>query len=98
VPRPVGVRATRTAGGNVIVTWRTRFPARRMAFIAMGRRSRTAIPRFGPAFAFVPGMAHTRFTTTLRADRGQTIRWISVEAYSLEGARSPRAVLIPVGR
>ena len=98
VPAPLGVRATPTAGGNVIVTWHTAFPARRSAFLVLDQ-TRHNPQSFGPApaYRFVEGRSRTRVTPVLRAVRGQTIRQVRVEPYSLEGIRAPRGVDVPVG-
>jgi hypothetical protein len=98
LPAPVGVRATPTAGGNVIVTWHTRVPAQRAAFLVAGRPRRHQSPGYGPAYAVVEGRGHTQFSTTVRPAPGSKIRWVSVQAYSTERDRPLRAVLVPVSR
>ncbi len=81
VPRPIGLRARR-AGRNVIVTWRTRRPARRALFVVEGRRSRGADAVDEQSFAFVSGRGRSRFRAVLRPRSPAAVRWVNVDAYS----------------
>jgi hypothetical protein len=77
--RPVGLRARR-AGDDVIVTWRTAGPARRMSFLLSGHRRRDGTAprgRIQPS-AYRPGNGDRRFRARLR-DAGD-VRWVAVLA------------------
>jgi hypothetical protein len=72
VPTPLGVRARRS-GDDLIVSWHTAFPARRVTFAAFayGRTSGR------PAYADVKGRGRTRFRIRLRGARAATAVYVT---------------------
>jgi len=75
--QPSAVRARR-AGDDVIVTWRTAGPARRMTFVASTSRSRRAMPGLAAPTAQRRGRGRRSFELILR-DAGHA-RWVQLVA------------------
>jgi hypothetical protein len=95
---PLDVRARR-AGEDVIVTWRTAGPARRMGFAAWGRRTRgKSFPRGREILPFEArsGRGDRRFRLRL-GDAGD-LRWVVLLAYSREPPVRLERIVVRVGR
>jgi hypothetical protein len=93
--RPFDVRARR-AGDDVLLRWRTPGPARRMSFIAFGRRTRGK--RF-PARELAPlawrnGRGDRRFRLRLRGAR--RARWVVLLASSDDPPTRSARIVVPV--
>jgi hypothetical protein len=95
VPRLLDVRAVRR-GDTIVVRWRTEFPARRTSFGVFGQRGRVLGPdtfEDFSAFGSARGRGRTQFRVRLRPNRPARIRWVTVFAYSFDGARGHRTVV-----
>lgn len=89
---PIAVRARRTTGRRVVVTWRTAVPARRIQYLVQGR----PVGRRGfepDRLAFREGRGRSSFRVVLKLPRS-TPR-VAVVAYSLDTA-GRRTVIVPI--
>jgi hypothetical protein len=93
LPRIVGVTARRH-GRRVVVHWQTDRPARRVGFAVFGRERRTQGDP--PAAKYRRGRGRTRFRTTLNAERGVRIRWVTVFAVAVDPPNPRRKVSVRV--
>jgi hypothetical protein len=96
VPEPVDVR-TRRAGGDVIVSWRTAFPARRTQFAVYGTNQGRPRSPTDVTFATVAGRGRTSFRVRLRHKPGLRVNRVTVTAFSTEFGGRPKDVVVRVG-
>jgi hypothetical protein len=89
---------TRREGGDVVVTWRTEFPARRTRFVVTGTERRRLRYPDDIAYASADGRQRTSFRVRLPHRRGLRVNWVTVTAASTEYGGRPRDVVVPVAR
>jgi hypothetical protein len=97
VPEPVDVRGRRS-GDEIIVTWRTPFPARRTGFAVYGHTRRGDESPSATESAVVNGKGRQRFHARLRIRPGRNARYVSVEASSSEFSRQRHKATVAVRR
>ena len=95
IPEPVDVRARRS-GDEILVSWRTPFPARRTGFGVYGHIRRGDEAPSATGLASVEGKGRTRFHARLRTRPGRRARYVSVEAYSTEYSRQQHRATVLV--
>jgi hypothetical protein len=95
VPALLDVRARRS-GRAIVVTWHTARPVGRAYFVVEGRRSRTRPANDPELFGSVYGEGETSFEVRLTPRGPASVHWVVVRAVSIDGARVPRRVVVPV--
>ena len=95
VPEPVGVDARRE-GNEVVVSWRTDFPARRTSFTVFGLNGRGEEAGVAAEPGFVEGKGRTRFRVRLPILRGRRVRYVTVHASSTEYSREQHTAVVAV--
>ena len=96
-PRPRDVRARRE-GQSIVVTWRTRRPARKVSFVVDGRRRRSQPARAVHLFDSVEGRGRTRFRARIELKPGDRVRFVAVTASGNVLPSVQRTVVVPVRR
>jgi hypothetical protein len=93
--RPLDVRARR-AGDDVVVTWRTAGPARRVSYVVFGSPTRRIRPRGGnlPPSAWRDGRGERRFRVRLRA--APRARWAILLAAAKDRPRRNARIVVPI--
>jgi hypothetical protein len=89
------VRVTRR-GAAIVVSRRTARRARRAYFLVEARTRRDRRVRDHRALGYENGAGRRRFKVRLRPARPGAIRWVRVMAGSLDAARRPPSVFVPV--
>ena len=90
---PLDVRARRL-GGDVLVTWRTAAPARRLQFVAFTRRTRGRRPTIDSSIAARAGHRRRHFRVRLRHARGA--RFVVLQAGMTDPPFRRRIVVVPI--
>jgi hypothetical protein len=94
VAAPLGVE-TQRRGRLIVVTWHTAFPARRMFFYVVARRTR-AISGDPSGAKAIRGRGRSRFRVRMRVRDPQAVHWVWVIPFGVDNGETPAPVRVRI--